>query len=109
MGTANLVLTGFMGTGKSTVARIVAARTGLTLVDTDQAIEAAAGKPIPALFAEMGEAGFRRLEAEVIARVAAGERQVIATGGGVVVRPENLAELRKKGLIVALTAPSDLL
>ncbi|MGE5508002.1 MAG: 3-dehydroquinate synthase [Chitinophagales bacterium] len=109
MGPANLVLTGFMGTGKSTVARIVAERTGLTLVDTDQEIERAAGQPVPAIFAERGEAEFRRLEAEVVARVATGERQVIATGGGVVTQPENIAQLRRAGLVLSLTASTDLL
>jgi 3-dehydroquinate synthase len=104
-----LVLVGFMGSGKSTVGRLAAEATGLTFVDTDQEIERRTGRPIPAIFAEQGEEGFRQLEAAVVAEVAARSGQVVATGGGAVLREENLALLRRAGLVVAVTAQTDVL
>lgn len=103
-----MVLIGFMGTGKSTVGRLVAEATGLTFIDTDAEIERRAGRTVGELFAE-GEEVFRRWEAETVARVAAGAGQVIATGGGVVLRPENLETLAQNGLVVALTGEPDAL
>ncbi|HHW14367.1 MAG TPA: shikimate kinase, partial [Firmicutes bacterium] len=75
MGEANLVLIGFMGTGKSTVGRLVAAATGLSFVDTDAEIERRAGRSVAELFAE-GEEVFRRWEARIVAEVAARAGQV---------------------------------
>lgn len=109
MGATNLVLIGFMGTGKSTVGRLVAEACGLVLVDTDEEIVRRLGRPIPVIFAEQGEEGFRRVEAEVVAEVAGRQGQVIATGGGVVLREGNLETLRRSGLVVALTARTDVL
>ena len=73
-------------------------------MDTDVLIEERAGRPIPRIFAEDGEAAFRRLEAEVVAAVGNAQGSVIATGGGVVLNPENMAHLRRGGVIVALRA-----
>jgi shikimate kinase/3-dehydroquinate synthase len=100
----NIVLIGFMGTGKTAVGRRVAARLGRPFVDTDALIEARAGRPVPRIFAEDGEEAFRRLESEVVAEASARSGVVIATGGGVVLRPENMACLRRSGVIVALRA-----
>ena len=100
----NVVLIGFMGTGKTAVGRRVAARLGCPFVDTDTLIEERAGRPIPRIFAEDGEAAFRQLEAEVVDAAAGRDGVVIATGGGVVLRPENMARLRQTGVIVALRA-----
>ncbi len=100
----NVVLIGFMGTGKTAVGQLVASRLGRPFVDSDVLIEERAGRPIARIFAEDGEEAFRRLESEVIADVSAREGAVVATGGGVVLRAENMARLRRRGLIVALLA-----
>ncbi|MDI6870008.1 MAG: 3-dehydroquinate synthase [Bacillota bacterium] len=109
MGDANLVLIGFMGSGKSTVGRLVAEAAGLAFLDTDEEIERRTGRPVRAIFADQGEEEFRRVEAEVVAEAAARRGQVIATGGGVVLREGNLEALRRTGLVVALTARTDAL
>jgi shikimate kinase / 3-dehydroquinate synthase len=81
-----LLLSGFMGTGKSTVGRRVAELAGVPFVDLDEAVEARAGKGIPTIFAEAGEAAFRALEAEALAEaLASGEPRVVALGGGALV------------------------
>jgi len=100
----NVVLIGFMGTGKTAVGRALAARLGLAFVDTDALVEERAGRSVARIFAEDGEEVFRRLESEAVA--SAGDRAgtVIATGGGVVLRPENMARLRQRGMVVALRA-----
>jgi shikimate kinase len=102
---SKVVLTGFMATGKSAVGRALAARLGRRFVDTDHEIVARAGKPIARIFAEDGEPEFRRLEREVIARLAqAPEPAVIATGGGALVDDANYAALSRAGTIVCLAA-----
>lgn len=99
-----IVLTGFMGTGKSVVGRRLAERLTLPFVDLDDAIEAAAGMTIAEIFASEGEPGFRRREREVIATVASHGSGVIATGGGAVLDPENLRNLKRGALVVCLVA-----
>lgn len=100
----NVVLIGFMGAGKTAVGREVAARLRCPFVDTDSLVEERAGRPIPRIFREEGEEAFRRLEAEVVSAASEGEGLVIATGGGVVLRRENMDRLRRNGLIIALRA-----
>jgi shikimate kinase/3-dehydroquinate synthase len=100
----NVVLIGFMGTGKTAVGRSVAARLGRPFIDTDTLIEGRAGRPVSEIFAEEGEEAFRRLEADVVAAASAQDGVVIATGGGVVLNRENMARLRRTGVIVALRA-----
>ncbi|HKX17969.1 MAG TPA: 3-dehydroquinate synthase, partial [bacterium] len=100
----NVVLIGFMGTGKSAVGRRIAERLGRQFVDTDAIIEARAGRPIARIFAEDGEPAFRGLESVAVAEAGASRGAVIATGGGVPLRPENMRHLRRHGVIVALTA-----
>lgn len=102
----NLVLTGFMATGKTTVGRIVAQHLGFDFVDTDELIEQEHG-PIAEIFAEQGESGFRQIERSVARQVASGRRRVIATGGGMVVDPESRETLTRASLIVCLTASPD--
>ncbi len=80
----NIVLVGLMGAGKTTVARILAERTGHEMVDTDLVIEERAGRSIPEIFATDGEAGFRRLEADVVAELLAGHDRIVSLGGGAV-------------------------
>jgi shikimate kinase len=103
----NIVLIGFMGCGKSTVGRELQQRLGYPLVDMDTLIEQRAGKPITALFAELGEPAFRDMETQLLEELYAPEapRRIISTGGGVVVRPQNRALLRQLGYVVWLQAP----
>lgn len=103
----NLVLTGFMGTGKTTVGRLVAARLGWPFVDTDDFVEQAAGQPIAAVFAQQGEAAFRALERAACARAAQLERHVIATGGGALLDPATRAAFLARGLVICLRADRD--
>ena len=79
-----IVLTGFMGSGKSTVGPLLAARLGWRFVDVDEVIEGEAGTKITELFARDGEAAFREREREAIARLVEGEKMVLALGGGVI-------------------------
>src|SRR5256885_10732157 len=102
--TKPLFLVGFMGTGKSTVGALLAARWGWPFVDLDGRIEQQAGATITELFARGGEAAFRDLETATL-KVAAGEGlQVVAVGGGAVKRPENLTLMLGTGLGVCLRA-----
>ena len=91
----NLYLVGMMGTGKSAVGRPLAEALGYRFLDADQAIEAVAGRSIPELFAAEGEAGFRSLETQVLTGIANWHSLVVATGGGVVLRPENWGVMRQ--------------
>ncbi|WP_437669283.1 3-dehydroquinate synthase [Sorangium sp. So ce131] len=100
-----LLLTGFMGTGKSTVGRLAAQRAGLPFLDLDDAIVEEAGESVPSLFASRGEAGFRALEAAVLRRLlAAPGPRVIALGGGALVDPALRGEAIERGCVVALGA-----
>jgi len=103
----NIVLFGFMGTGKTCVGRAVAERLGMTYVDLDDLIEAREGATISAIFAEKGEAYFRRVEAEVAAEAAKLERHVIATGGGVVLNEHNVRALEATGVGICLNAAAE--
>lgn len=100
----NIVLTGFMGTGKTAVARELARLTGFKVVDVDADVEAEAGMSIAEIFEQQGEAAFRDRESAALARIAGGRSQVIATGGGSVIREENRRALREAGPVVCLTA-----
>jgi len=100
----NIILTGFMGTGKSSIGRRLARRLAWRFVDTDNLIEERAGQPIAAIFAEAGEAAFRAIEREVAHDVGSLRRHVVATGGGMVVDPENLELLEQAGLVILLEA-----
>ncbi|MDD5559845.1 shikimate kinase [Candidatus Methylomirabilis sp.] len=99
-----IVLTGFMGTGKSVVGRRLAERLALPFIDLDNAIEAAAEMTISEIFASEGESGFRRRERELIASVANHTNCVIATGGGAILDPENARNLRAGSVLVCLVA-----
>lgn len=100
----NVVIVGFMGTGKSTVSRLLSERLGWERIDTDEEIEKRAGKPIPRIFAEDGEETFRDLESRVVEDALAGSRLVVATGGGAVLRERNRRAMLAGGWVVALTA-----
>lgn len=100
----NIVLTGFMGAGKSTVGRRLGERLGMKVVDTDDLVVEMAGMRISAIFSTFGEAYFRDFESKAVARASELDGHVIITGGGVVLRRDNIANLRRKGVIVYLHA-----
>ncbi|MUG89151.1 shikimate kinase [Paenibacillus timonensis] len=103
----NIVLIGMMGTGKSTVGSLLAAETGLALVDLDQRIVEEAGRTIPDIFAAEGEAYFRELESAILRSTLQERGIVLATGGGAVLREENRLVMREGGLVVALQATAE--
>lgn len=105
----NIVLIGFMGTGKSAIGRRLAARLNREFVDTDEEIERVTGKTIAQIFAKHGEKRFRSEEALMVKKVAARENLVIATGGGVVLNPENVRLLKENGILILLTADPEVI
>ncbi len=106
----NIILTGFMGTGKTTLGRLLAERLGYEFIDTDTLIEAQIGQTIAELFQTEGEAAFRKLESKLVEELAQKEGLVIATGGGLVLDPKNVAILSESGQIICLTAsPEEIL
>ena len=104
----NLYLVGMMGSGKSTAGRHLAELLGYRFLDADNSIEQVAGCSIPEVFASEGEAGFRQLEAAVLNQIASWHSLVVATGGGVVTRPDNWGQLHQ-GVVIWLDAPEELL
>lgn len=105
----NIVLTGFMGTGKSTIGPLVAETLGWAFVDADDVIEAKVGMTIPEIFDRQGEPGFRQIEASVCVELATRHDHVIATGGGMLVNHGNLAVMRSTGLVICLVAKPDVI
>ena len=100
----NIVITGFMGAGKTTIGRELGLLLERRFVDSDDVIVARAEATIPQIFARDGEAGFRALEKEVCRDLAAEKGLVIATGGGMLIDPENRALMLASGLVVCLDA-----
>lgn len=107
MESKNIFLIGFMGSGKSTIARMLARETGKTLIEMDETIEAEAGCTINQLFEEHGEDYFRNLESQLVYRIADEGDTVVSCGGGVVLREENVLNMRKNGKIVYLCATAE--
>lgn len=102
-----LYLIGYRGTGKTTVGRLLAERTGWHFVDADVVLEAAAGKSIKEIFAAEGEVGFRDREARNLREISVRSQSIVATGGGIILREENCRVLKDTGYVVWLTAPVD--
>ncbi|MCU0510947.1 MAG: shikimate kinase [Anaerolineae bacterium] len=100
----NLILTGFMGTGKSAVGQRLAARLERPFLDMDTVIEHRTGLTIPRIFAEASEPFFRAMERGLCCELALQTQLVIATGGGALIDPFNYAALAKTGVIICLTA-----
>lgn len=105
----NIILVGMPGCGKTTVGTALAEHYSRKLVDTDELIVQKAGKSIPDIFAEQGEKGFRAIEAEVVREVGKEKELVIATGGGVIVTPENHDALRQNGTVIFINRNIDVL
>ncbi len=104
MQTNNVFLIGFMGVGKSTMARILAQELQMELIEMDETIESEQGMTINEIFAKQGEAGFRDIESAFIERISQGKRVVVSCGGGAVLRKQNVENMKKSGKIVFLTA-----
>ena len=104
-----MFLSGYRGTGKSTVARLLAPRLGWDVVDADEEIVRRAGKPIAAIFADDGEPAFRDLEERVVAELCGRDRVVVALGGGAILREATRERLLAAGPVVWLTAPAETL
>jgi shikimate kinase len=105
----NVVITGFMGVGKTIVGRTVAERLSRPFLDMDTLIEAREGRPIRDIFADEGEAYFRRLESELCRELSARRGLVIATGGGALLDPDNLAAMSASGIVICLTCEPEVL
>lgn len=105
----NIVLIGFMGTGKSTVGMRLAERLHMEFVDMDREIERITGMSISQLFRKHGETRFRSEEQLMAQRLGRGSNLVIATGGGVVLYPENVAALKQNGIIIGLEASPEVI
>lgn len=101
----NLVLTGMPGCGKSTLGRLIAERLGMDFCDSDTEIIETEKRPIPQIFEQCGEKGFRDIETAAIERLSARQHTVIATGGGAILRDENLRFLRANGVVCFLDRP----
>ncbi len=100
----NIVLIGFMGTGKTAVGRELSRLLNMKLIDVDTEIEKSEKMTINEIFERFGEARFRDIETDMVKKVAQNKNVIISTGGGVVLRAENMESLKKKGVIVCLTA-----
>ena len=103
----NIVLVGFMGTGKTSVGRRLALQLRMRYIDTDDIIERDSGRRISNIFSEDGESAFRDLESEAVGKASKLCNYVISTGGGAVLRETNIAALKRNGIIFCLTATPD--
>ena len=110
MSRPNIILTGFMGSGKTTVGKLLARHLHYLFVDTDHLVEERAGMSVKQIFETQGEAAFRRLETEIAGELGAGEGMVIATGGGLMLNPTNVRALEATGSVFCLAArPEEIL
>jgi shikimate kinase len=99
-----VILTGFMGTGKTAVGERLAKRLGYQFLDTDLMVEAETGKSITDIFEKEGESAFRGYEKKMVRKAMDQEKVVIATGGGAIVDPDNLKLMKEKGIVIGLSA-----
>ena len=102
-----IYLTGFMGSGKSTIGPILANTIGYDFVDVDRTIEKEAGKSVDQIFLEDGEAHFRRLEGALISGLRSRSHLVVSLGGGTIADPDNLRDMKTSGILIYLKATPD--
>ena len=105
----SIVLIGFMGAGKSSTGKALARKTGLPRFDTDEIVSARFGLSIPEIFVRFGEEEFRNAETEALGQLSQPAPAIIVTGGGIVLRPENVKVLRELGRVVSLEADEETL
>lgn len=105
----NIIIIGFMGVGKSEVGRAMAGKLKLNFLDTDELIEKTEGRKIAEIFAQEGEDHFRELETEVLKTLTDYDHFVLSTGGGIVLREENVKLLKEIGPLVLLTAREEVI
>ena len=103
----NIVLVGFMGTGKTSIGRRISSQLRMRYVDTDDIVERDSRRRISDIFAEDGEPAFRELESKAIRKVSKLCNHVISTGGGVVLKEANMIELKRNGIVFCLTATAE--
>jgi len=100
-----IFLIGMMGCGKSTIGRLLARKLHMPLCDLDEEIVRFEGRSIPEIFTELGDAGFRQRETAALRRVCDGTPVIVATGGGVITREENITLMRESGTVIWLCRP----
>lgn len=105
----NIALVGFMGTGKSTIAALLAKILKVSYVDIDKRIEKKEGMSITDIFSQKGEPYFRKVEKKIVAEISLGSDQIIACGGGVVLDGENVKNLKKDGFMICLEATPEVI
>ncbi len=101
----NVVIIGMSGSGKTMIGQLAAAQLDVPFVDVDYQIEQKMNTTIPILFKQYGESGFRDIESQCILEVAARDKQIISTGGGAVIKPENIEALKQNGKIIFIDRP----
>jgi len=105
----NLVFTGFMGTGKSSIGKLAASKLGFEFVDIDKEIEKHMNMVISDIFENFGEQHFRKIESKIVKEFSSRTGMVISTGGGVVLNTENINNLREKGIVILLKAKPEVI
>ena len=105
----NIVLIGFRGTGKSTVGKHLANRLERDFIDSDKYVEDSTGKTIKHIFEEVGEEGFRKIEADVIAKLSGMDNKIVAVGGGAILKKDNVSNLKDNGFLVLLEATPEII
>ena len=105
----NIVLIGFRGTGKSTVGKLLANRLERDFIDSDEYIEDSTGKTIKHIFEGDGKEGFRKIEADVIAKLSRMDNKIVAVGGGAILREDNVRNLKDNGFLILLEATPEII
>ena len=107
MSRPNIILTGFMATGKTTVGKLLAEKLGYEFVDTDEIVVSRSGMSVAEIFRVKGESVFRKMESELAQELGDKEGLVVSTGGSLMLDPDNAAALGRRGWVVCLTATSE--